>query len=343
MTSSDSSAVSDRRAASQTGQGAPVVVITGPSASGKSGLALALAGAFGGEVVNADSMQVYRELAILTARPGPDALAQAPHRLYGVLPGGTPCSAGQWRELAVAAIETARSAGRLPILVGGSGLYLKALKQGLAPLPAVPAAVRAAARALLDDVGPVALHAALAARDPVMAARLRPSDSQRLVRAWEVLEATGRSLAEWQGEGAEPLAPYRFLEIVLLPPRDALYAACNVRFEAMMAAGALAEVEALLALGLDPGLPVMKAVGVPELAALLRGEIGEAEAVARAQQATRRYVKRQMTWQRTQGPLAEEPGICKKNATLVIEAQYSARFELEIFNFIRREVLTPQE
>ncbi len=324
-------------------QGAPVVVVTGPTVSGKSGLALALARAFDGEVINADSMQVYRELAILTARPGPEALAQAPHRLYGVLSGSTPCSAGQWRDMALAAIEAARAAGRLPILVGGTGLYLRALKRGLAALPPVPEAVRQAARARLAEQGAAGLHAALAARDPVMAARLRPSDSQRLVRAWEVLQATGRSLADWQGEGAEGRAPYRFREIVLLPSRDALYAACNARFEAMMAAGALAEVEALLALGLDPRLPVMKAVGVPELAALLRGEIGEAEAVARAQQATRRYAKRQMTWLRTQGALAEGSQASKNNALVVANSQYSEQIEPEIFRFIRQEVLTLQE
>ena len=202
----------------------PIVVITGPTAGGKSGLALALAEAFDGVVINADSMQVYRELRILTARPGADALARAPHRLYGVLPGREPCSAGRWREMALDEIAAARTEGRLPLVVGGTGLYLRALAEGLAPVPNLPEAVREAARARHADLGGAAFHAELAARDPVMAARLEPGDSQRLIRAWEVLEATGRSLADWQaqaGAGCEP-APKRILRLGGLPPRAPL-------------------------------------------------------------------------------------------------------------------------
>jgi len=336
----------------------PVILVTGPTASGKSGLALALAERFDGVVINADSMQVYRELAILTARPEAEALARAPHRLYGLLPGDEPCSAGRWRGLALAEIEAALGAGRLPIVVGGTGLYLKALEGGLAGLPEIPEEIRAAARACHVELGAVAFHAALSARDPAMGERLHPSDRQRAIRAWEVLEATGRSLAEWQAEQGGEASPYRFARIVLAPPRAALYAACDGRFEVMLDKGGLEEVRALLALGLDPALPVMKALGVPELAAHLRGEMTLERAVAQAQQATRRYAKRQMTWLRTQGALTldalasgvaeggavqDENGslVRKKNSTLIIESQYSKSLSADIFNFIREKVLTP--
>ena len=330
-----------------------VVLVAGPTASGKSGLALALAEQFDGVVINADSMQVYRELAILTARPQPEALARAPHRLYGVLPGDEPCSAGRWRELALAEIEAALAARRLPIVVGGTGLYLKALERGLAALPEIPDEVRAEARARHGELGAAAFHAALAARDPVMGARLHLGDSQRTIRAWEVLEATGRSLADWQAEQGGEAPPYRFLHVVLAPPRTALYAACDGRFEVMLERGALEEVRDLLALGLDPALPVMKALGVPELAAHLRGAVALDETVSRAQQATRRYAKRQMTWLRTQGALAsrsaeegqaegsDDRSESKKDAVLVIESQYSQSLSVNIFNFIRDNLLTP--
>jgi tRNA dimethylallyltransferase len=319
-----------------------VLVVAGPTASGKSTLALAAARAFDGVVINADAMQVYRELTILTARPGPEDLALAPHRLYGVLPGAEACSAGRWRTLAVAEIEAARAAGRLPMVVGGTGLYLRALAQGLAALPEVSAAARAAARARHRSLGGAAFHAALAARDPVMAARLRPGDSQRLIRAWEVLEATGRSLADWQAEATPTPPPYRFLCLAFVPrsapARAALYAACDRRLRAMVEAGALGELSALLDLGLDPGLPVMKALGVPELAAHLRGEQTLEQAVTAAQQATRRYAKRQLTWLRTQLP---RDFIGNENALITFEAQYSASLDNEIFANIRDSVLTP--
>ena len=336
----------------------PVVLVTGPTASGKSGLALALAETVGGVVINADSMQVYRELAILTARPGPEALARAPHRLYGVLPGDAPCSAGRWRALALAEIEAALAERRLPVVAGGTGLYLRALQRGLADLPEIPEKIRTAVRARHAALGAAAFHAALAARDPVMGARLHPSDGQRAIRAWEVLEATGRSLADWQAERAVGDAPsYRFLQVVLAPPRAALYAACDGRFATMLERGALEEVRALLGLGLDPALPVMKALGVPELAAHLRDGLALDAAVSQAQQATRRYAKRQMTWLRTQGALAADaaagtageaaagggnsPIYCKNNSTLVIRSQYSESLYADIFNFIRKTLLTP--
>jgi len=314
---------------------APVVIVTGATASGKSGLALALAEAFGGVVINADSMQVYRELSILTARPTAPMLARAPHRLYGVLAGGERCSAGRWRALALAQIEACHAAGQLPVVVGGTGLYLRALQDGLNAVPEVPAALRAAARALHDDLGGARFHAALGARDPVMAARLRPSDTQRLIRAWEVLEATGRSLAAWQAAEAPDTPPLRFRTLVCLPPRADLYAACDARFLAMIAAGALDEVRALNALGLDPSLPIMKALGVAELSRHLAGAQSLEAAIARAQQATRNYAKRQMTWLRTQ---VSWDGA---RAPMLVE-QYSESLHSDIFSDIRRFVLTGQ-
>lgn len=317
----------------ETGDATPVVLVAGPTASGKSGLALAVAEAFGGVVINADSMQVYRELAILTARPGAADLARAPHRLYGVLPGGDPCSAGRWREMARAEISAARSEGRLPIVVGGTGLYLRALEKGLAPLPAVPAAVRAEAQTLHAKLGAAGFHAALAARDPVAAARLNPNDRQRLIRAWEVLEATGRPLADWQAQEEGGDTSLRVLRLVLMPPREALYAAADARFRAMLSSGALDEVRALRRLDLDPRLPIMKTIGVRELGAHLDGALPLEAATERAQQATRNYAKRQMTWLRTQMPLRDR-------GSVLLNAQFSNNMTGKIFPLIRRFLLT---
>jgi tRNA dimethylallyltransferase len=348
----------------------PLVIVAGPTASGKSALALAVAEAFEGVVINADSMQVYRELAVLSARPGPAEEARAPHRLYGFQSGGEACSAGRWRELALTEIERAHDAGHLPVVAGGSGLYLRALEKGLSPIPPVPRAVRAAARALHAELGAAAMHAALAKRDPETAARLDPADSQRVIRAWEVLEATGRPLSDWQRQPSEGAAPCRRLRLVLAPPRETLYAACDRRLTQMMEQGALDEVRRLLDLGLDPSLPVMKALGVPELARLLAGETDRDEAVATAQRATRRYAKRQLTWLRTQvlGEAGEGPAILPHapdgrgaegaageaekagreapriaaagDNTWVIDAQYSETLNSRIFKIIREFLLT---
>ena len=307
-------------------------MIAGPTASGKSALAAAVAGACGGTVINADSMQVYRELSLLTARPRGAELQAAPHRLYGTLSGAEACSAARWRDLAAAEVETALAAGRLPVLVGGTGLYLKVFEQGLSAVPEVPAAVRHAARAELAALGNATFHARLAEHDPAMAARLGPGDSQRLLRAWEVLSATGRSLADWQTTPGAA-APYRFVKLCLLPPRQLLYATCDARLEAMLAMGAVEEVAALLALRLDPALPVMKAVGVPEFAAYLAAEIGLESALAQAQQATRRYAKRQVTWLRHQF-VGNDP------AVMVMETQYSESCEYDFFAKIRQNLLT---
>ncbi|PZW50952.1 tRNA dimethylallyltransferase [Humitalea rosea] len=299
------------------------LIIMGPTASGKSALALDLARRFGGTVINADSMQVYRELRILTARPTPEEEAMAPHLLYGVRPAAEPGSLAWWRGEALAAM----AAAEFPIICGGTGLYISALTQGYADVPPIPEAIRAEARALLAEIGPAALHARL---DPATAARLRPTDPQRIARAYEVFRATGRGLAEWQaGPGAGP-APYRFSAILLDPPRDALRAAIATRWQAMMAAGAVEEVEALLALGLDPGLPAMRAHGVPELRAMLAGEIEPAEAARRACLAIGQYTKRQATWARHHdlGPTH------RIHARIAGLTQFSECGRSEIFAFI---------
>jgi tRNA dimethylallyltransferase len=321
----------DQSATGAAGTGA-VLVIGGPTASGKSALALELAERLDGVVINADSMQVYRELPVLTAQPDAAARARAPHRLYGVLPGDAPCSAGRWRELALAEIDAALAAGRRPIVVGGTGLYLSALTQGIADIPPVPDAVRAEATALYDRLGGAAFRAALAERDSAAAARLPPGDRQRLIRAWEVAVATGRPLSDWQaGPDATPPPHLAFDAVLVLPPRADLYAACDARFAAMMDAGAPDEVRALAARGLDPGLPVMKALGVPELLRHLAGALPREEAVRLARQATRRYAKRQYTWFRHRGAMPRAP----LRSRHVIE-QFPESMTPEIIKIVRK-------
>ena len=273
------------------------ILVAGPTASGKSAAALLLAERLGGTVINADSMQVYRELAILTARPGPADLARAPHRLYGMVRAAEAYSVGHWLAAAADAVGEAEGEGKVPILTGGTGLYFKALSEGLAPVPDVPPEIRAYWRDRAAAIGAENLHRELSDRDPAMAARLPPTDPQRLVRALEVIDATSISLAEWQGANAAPVLPLEgVLRLVIAPEREALYAAIDARFDAMIEAGATEEVRALLALGLDPGLPCMRAHGVRELALYLSGDAGLAEAVAKAKTEQRRYAKRQMTW-----------------------------------------------
>ena len=277
------------------------LIVAGPTCSGKSALALALARRLGGTVINADSMQVYRELHLLTARPSAADEASAPHALYGVRPAAMPGSAAWWREAALAAMAEATT----PILCGGTGLYLAALTQGIAPIPDPGEAARTEARTLLSQDGPAALHARLLHADPATAATLRPGDSQRLARAWEVWRGTGRGLAAWHADAAPP-APYAFRMILLDPPRPELRAAIAGRFRSMLEAGALEEVRALLALDLDPALPAMRAHGVPELSAHLRGALSLEEAARRAILATGQYTKRQATWFRHRSPVAPE-------------------------------------
>jgi tRNA dimethylallyltransferase len=279
------------------------IVIGGPTASGKSVLAMRLAAAWGGDIVNADSMQLYRELRIVTARPSPADEARVPHRLYGVLAADRPGSAGGWLAMAQDAIDEARAQGRPAIVVGGTGLYLHALLHGLADVPPVPAEIRAAACALYQRLGGLAFHAKLRAHDPVTAARLQPRDRQRLIRAFEVVEATGRSLADWQASAPTRVAlPQPVVGVALMPPRAEVYARIGRRLEAMVAAGALDELSALRSLRLAPDLPLLKAVAVRELLAHLEGRLDLESALARATIQTRRYAKRQLTWLRHQMP-----------------------------------------
>ena len=312
------------------GQFGPIVVIAGPTASGKSALALDVAEEFGGTIINADSMQVYRELRVLTARPTAADEARVPHRLFGTVSARDSYSVGHWLKEATAEIEAARAAARLPVVAGGTGLYLKALMEGLAAVPDIPDAVRAEARALYAELGGASFRAKLAEEDPVLAEAIPEGDSQRLIRAFEVVRATGRSLADWRDEHeSRPAA--RFCTLVLAPPREILYAAIDRRFTAMMENGALAEVKALASLGLDPALRAMKAVGVAPLRRYLSGEIGLEEAEEAARRASRNYAKRQMTWLRHQISGAE-----------ILNAQYSKSLAPKIFSFIRHFLLTGQ-
>lgn len=310
----------------------PVVIVAGPTGSGKSALALALAEKVDGTVINADSMQVYRDLRILTARPSEGDEARAPHRLYGVLDAAEHCSAARWCGMAVAAVEEARAASRLPILCGGTGLYLKALTEGLSPMPDIPDDVRSSLRRRYAGADGADLHQALAASDPRSATAIAPTDRQRALRALEVWEATGRSLQDWQASPPEPVLPNaEFHTILLLPPRQPLYDSCDDRLRRMIASGALEEVRTLKARNLDPELPAMKALGVEALMRHLDGVMDLDTAIAAAQQATRRYVKRQFTWFGRQ-----------IIAGLTIEAKYSEKMSDEIFSFILEKGLTCQ-
>ncbi|MFL6766295.1 MAG: tRNA (adenosine(37)-N6)-dimethylallyltransferase MiaA [Sphingomicrobium sp.] len=277
----------------------PVALIAGPTASGKSALALALAKRSRGAVINADSAQVYRDLPILSAAPSAEDRAGAEHLLYGVLDGAEPCSAADWAELAKAEIARLHGEHRLPILVGGTGLYLRTLLEGIAPVPPIDPEIRSRVR----SAGIAENLAALAPLDPAAAATLNPGDTTRIARALEVVTSTGRTLKQWQqnrsgGIGAE----IELQAMVLLPPRPWLYQRCDKRFAEMVEQGALNEVKALLERRLDPNLPVMRAIGVAELGAQLRNELTLDQAVAAGQQATRRYAKRQYTWFAHQPP-----------------------------------------
>jgi tRNA dimethylallyltransferase len=276
---------------------ARAILIAGPTACGKSGLALRLAEELGGVVINADSMQVYRELAILTARPTRSELARVPHALYGFVSGAEPYSAGWYAVDAARAIEEAWRDGRIPIIVCGTGLYFKVLLGGLSPVPAADPEIRAYWRAQAAIRPAPELHAVLARRDPVMASRLMPTDPQRIVRALEVLDSTGRSLADWQKESGKPvLAERATVRLLAWPERAQLAQAIDARFDAMIEAGALDEVRALLGLGLSPELPIMRALGVAQLAAHLEGRQSLDAAMEAAKAETRQYAKRQLTW-----------------------------------------------
>lgn len=277
----------------------PLALIAGPTASGKSALAIALARRTGGIVINCDASQVYADLRILSARPSAEEEARAPHRLFGTLDGAEACSAARWAQDAKHEVAAAHAAGRLPILVGGTGLYIRTLLDGIAPVPEIAPDIRQAVRAL-----PVAqAHAALAREDPASARALAPADTARIARALEVIRSTGRSIRDWrahkEGGIGERIALAPFL---LLPPRDWLAARCDTRFEQMLDEGAVEEVRALLARDLPPSLPVMRAIGVPEIRDWLAGDSTREEMILRAQTATRRYAKRQYTWFAHQPP-----------------------------------------
>jgi tRNA dimethylallyltransferase len=312
-----------------------VVVIAGPTASGKSALALDLAEALGGTIINADSMQVYRDLPILTAQPSAADLGRVPHRLYGFLDLDDACDAQRWAGLAVAEIATVLAGGGLPILVGGTGLYLRALTTGFSPLPEIPAEIRNAARALVEEEGAPFVHARLAARDPAIAARLKPTDRQRIARAWEVLAATDRPLSWWQAQPPVPPTVHRFFSLVLNPERPTLYQAVDSRFEAMLERGALAEVAAAETLSAKVVAGGRKALGYPELARVVSGEAALGDAVTAAQQATRRYAKRQLTWFRRQMP--ETNFISPDLSAMKFSQSYTAETRHKIRDFL----LTP--
>jgi tRNA dimethylallyltransferase len=290
-----------------------------------------VAGRLGGTIINCDAMQCYRELRVLTARPTAADEAAVPHRLYGVRVAAEPVNAAWWRGAALA--EMAQTS--LPILCGGTGMYLSALLRGIADVPEPGEAARAEARQLLAEIGPEALHARLTAADPATASKLKPGDSQRLARAWEVFAATGRGLAYWQAQPTDSLTGWRVKMVLLDPPRDVLRGAIEHRFDAMLAQGAAEEVRALAAQKLDPALPLMRAHGVPEIAAYLRGEIGLEEARRRAVLATHQYTKRQGTWFRHQKLVPD-------SAMRIIQTKYGSpaqemkRLMTDLDNFINQ-------
>jgi len=300
--------------------GSAIILIAGPTASGKSALALALAEKLGGEIINADSMQVYRDLRIITARPTPDEERRVPHRLYGHVDAAENYSAGRWCTNAAAVLAVTRQESRPAIIVGGTGLYFSALTRGLAAVSPIPAKIRNDVRARLASEGPAALHAELTARDPAAGARLMPGDRARVTRALEVVLATGRSILDWHEENMPAsLDLARAAKVFLMPARDQLLRNIDARFDAMIAAGALDEVRALAARKLDPSLPAMKAHGVPWLVRYLNGEVTLAEAAEHAKLETRQYTKRQATWFRNQLPQFE--WVAPRDAREAIEAQ----------------------
>jgi tRNA dimethylallyltransferase len=279
--------------------GSTLALIAGPTASGKSALALTLAEEAGGVVINADSAQVYADLRIISARPTKEEEARAPHRLYGYRDAALPCSAADWAADAKRAIAEAQAEGRLPVLVGGTGLYIRTLLEGIAPVPEIDPAIREKVRAF----GVAHNYAALEREDPAAAARLRPSDSTRVARALEVIRSTGRPLAEWQKERVGGIAgEVELMPLILLPERDGLYRRCDERFETMMSDEGIEEVRSLLNRKLNPMLPAMRAIGVREIAAFLAGTLTREEALAAGRTATRQYAKRQYSWFSRQTP-----------------------------------------
>ncbi|MAE12487.1 MAG: tRNA (adenosine(37)-N6)-dimethylallyltransferase MiaA [SAR116 cluster bacterium] len=299
------------------------VMICGPTAAGKSAAALALAEQSGGRVINADSMQVYSDLRVVTARPGPDDEARAPHRLYGIVDGGERASVASWLDLAAEAVDEARNAGSLPIIVGGTGMYLQAARDGIAPIPEVPVEIH---QVCLDELvarGGAAFREELSKLDEETASRLFDGDSQRLVRAMGVVRATGRPISAWQSDPHQGALAGEAVAISVMPSRADTYARIDRRFAQMMEEGAVEEVEALAERGLDPSLPVMKAIGVREILAMQAGEISRGRAIELASRDSRHYAKRQMTWIRN-----------NYRAQISIDEKFSTRFVKEIFSIL---------
>lgn len=307
-----------------------ILIIAGPTASHKSAMAIEVAREFSGLIINADSMQVYKQLNILTARPQTECLKMAPHRLYGIFDADDPCSVGRWLNLVIVEVKRAWVQKKLPIIVGGTGMYIKALLSGLAPVPIIPPSSRADAIELYEKLGENLFRKELASLDPEAAIRINQGDSQRLIRAFEVVQETGFSLSDWQKEKSNAsFADAFFGVIALLPERQDIYAQVNVRFDWMIKNGAMDEARDVLHMQLDENLPLMKAVGLPELLSVFNGEKDLESAKNDAKKATRRLAKRQLTWFRNQ-----------LEADLILNAQYSKRFRDKIFSFIRQFMLT---
>ena len=307
----------------------PIIIVAGPTACGKSALALKLAEVFQGIIINADSMQMYRDLSLLTAKPSATDMERVPHRLYSILYATETCSAAHWLALAHSEIENAYVSGKLPIVVGGTGLYLETLRHGLALVPEIPATVRAETRVLMTAIGPAAFHDELAKRDPVMATRLHPSDTQRMQRAWEVITTTGCSLSYWWQKKRIDIRG-RFCVLLLMPKRKVLQESCNKRFVQMVKVGGISEVAALLAQNLPHSCPIMRALGVAALTDYIQGRSTLENAILAGQLLTRRYAKRQCTWFRHH-----------LTDSLIVHDIYSAGHSsiLEIFSFIRNFLL----
>lgn len=301
------------------------LMISGPTAAGKSGLALALAELWGGTVINADSMQLYRDLQVVTARPDAQDEARAPHRLYGVVDGAERASVAAWLEMLAAEVAKARAAGSLPIVVGGTGMYLQAARDGIAPIPEVPRDIHQACLDELAASGGAAFRVDLARLDPQTAERLFDGDSQRLVRAMGVVRATGRPISAWQSDPHEGALAGEAIRLAVMPPREQTYDRIDQRFVSMMDQGAVEEVSALAARQLDAGLPVMKALGVREIIAMQEGQISRDRAIELASRDSRHYAKRQMTWIRN-----------NFHAQKTIEEKYSERIAEEIFSILSK-------
>lgn len=306
--------MSTKQSPSKSAPTRPLALIAGPTASGKSAVAVGIAKALGERgtnavVINADSAQVYADLAVLSARPTEEEMDGVEHRLFGEWDGAEACSAVDWASRARDVIEECHADGAVPILVGGTGLYLKVLLEGIAPIPEIDAEVREVVRAM----DTAAAYAALQIEDPLRAAELKPGDSQRIARALEVKRSTGVTLGDWQQAKTGGIGDWVDLHpLVMLPERQWVYDRCDTRFAAMLDEGAIEEVEALIARKLSPELPVMRAIGVPEIAAMLGGEMSREDAIAAGSQATRRYAKRQFTWLRGQAP-EDWPRVDPKN------------------------------